>query len=580
MYFLALATDYDGTLAHDGVVTNETMTALWRFKASGRRVILVTGREMPDLRRVMPDLTVFDRIVAENGGVLHDPSTGMERLLAPPVPAVFSDRLRALNVGPLSIGRVVVATWEPHEATVLSVIHALGLELQIVFNKGAVMVLPPGVSKASGLRAALADLGLSAHNVVGVGDAENDHSFLSCCGCSAAVANALPTLTSEVDIVLAGDHGAGVVELMERVLAEDAGLAPMAKHAIAFGQDVPGRTAYLTPHGGNVLIVGPSGHGKSTLATALTEQMLEHGFAFFVLDPEGDYYELEHAVCVGSAATPPHILDALKLHEETGLNLVINTQAMTLGGRRKLFAELLAETAVLRATTGRPHWLVVDEAHEVLPAERSGPPPAIAATVDGAIFVTMYPDALDPDALRSVEVVLAYGPSPAVLLAPFARLTGIPLPMQLPAPGHGELLCWHPKSPDEPLVVRPIKPRQPHRRHIGKYATGDVGCVRSFYFRGPDCRLNLAARNLYDFIELAETVDASVWEHHLRAGDYAAWFQHVIRDDGLAHDARAVEENVLLEPSESRRLIRRAIWRRYAAPCRRQAQANERVDSP
>ena len=137
MYFLALATDYDGTLAADGAVSAEAMAALQRFKASGRRVILVTGREIPDLLKVMPDLSVFDRIVAENGGLLYDPATGMERLLAQPIPAVFADRLRALGVAPLSVGRVVVATWGPHEATVLAVIRELGLELQIVFNKGA-----------------------------------------------------------------------------------------------------------------------------------------------------------------------------------------------------------------------------------------------------------------------------------------------------------------------------------------------------------------------------------------------------------------------------------------------------------
>ena len=572
MYFLALATDYDGTLAADGAVSAEALAALQRFKASGRRVILVTGREIPDLRQVMPDLSVFDRIVAENGALLYDPATGAERLLAQPAPGVFTDRLRALNVMPLSVGRVVVATWEPHEATVLAVIRELGLELQIIFNKGAVMVLPPGVSKASGLRAALADFDLSAHNVVGVGDAENDHSFLSCCGCSAAVANALPTLRNEVDIVLAGDHGAGVIELVDRMIAEDARLAPIVKHGLPVGQDASGRIAYLAPYGGNVLIVGPSGYGKSTLATALTEQMQDRSFAFFVLDPEGDYYELQHTVCVGSAATPPHILDALKLHQETSLNLVVNTQALTLGGRRKLFAQLLTEAPLLRAATGRPHWLVIDEAHEVLPAERSGPPPAIAGMTTGTIFVTMYPEALDADVLRSVEVVLAYGSSPAALLTPFAKEIGVELPPLLPVPARGELLFWRPRSQEEPLLIRPIKPRQPHRRHIGKYATGDVGQWRSFYFRGPSCEINLAAHNLYDFVEIAEAVDTPTWEHHLRAGDYSAWFKNVIRDDGLARDARAIEENASLGPAESRRMIRRAIWRRYAAPCRRHAE--------
>ena len=112
---------------------------------------------------------------------------------------------------------MIVATWEPHEAKPSSkTIHDLGLELQVIFNKGAVMVLPSGVNKATGLAAALAELGLSPHNAVGVGDAENDHAFLRVCECSAAVANALPAVKDTADIVMKGDHGAGVAELIDQ----------------------------------------------------------------------------------------------------------------------------------------------------------------------------------------------------------------------------------------------------------------------------------------------------------------------------------------------------------------------------
>src|SRR5262249_37067687 len=126
---------------------------------------------------------MFDRVIAENGALDYDPATEKERLLGPEPSPQFVARLRQMGVSPLSVGRCIVATWEPHETTVLQVIKELGLELQIIFNKGAVMVLPPGVNKAVGLAAALNDMQLSAHNVVGVGDAENDHAFLCACGC-------------------------------------------------------------------------------------------------------------------------------------------------------------------------------------------------------------------------------------------------------------------------------------------------------------------------------------------------------------------------------------------------------------
>jgi HAD superfamily hydrolase (TIGR01484 family) len=204
MDIICLATDYDGTLADDGVVDEPTIHALDEFKRSGRKLILVTGRELPDLAGCFSRFDLFDRIVAENGALLFNPATKKERPLAPEPPKAFVDALREKRVHPLSVGRSIVATWEPHETTVLETIRELGLELQIVFNKGAVMVLPGGVNKASGLWAALDDLGLSAHKVVGIGDAENDHAFMQASSYAVAVANALPGVKDEADLVTNG----------------------------------------------------------------------------------------------------------------------------------------------------------------------------------------------------------------------------------------------------------------------------------------------------------------------------------------------------------------------------------------
>ena len=210
MRYYALACDYDGTLASQGRVDEKTLAALERLRNSGRRLILVSGRELDDLLRVFPDVELFDRIVAENGALLYRPATREEKPLGRRPPKKFISALRKQGVSPLSAGRVIVATWEPNETTVFKAIRDLGLELQVIFNKGAVMVLPSGVNKATGLNAALGELGLSPHNVVGVGDAENDHAFLSLCECSVAVANALPIVKEHVDLVTEADHGAGV----------------------------------------------------------------------------------------------------------------------------------------------------------------------------------------------------------------------------------------------------------------------------------------------------------------------------------------------------------------------------------
>ncbi len=221
MKWLALATDFDGTLAHDGVVPDVTLQALARARQCGLVTILVTGRELRDFGPLGFDLKWFNLVVAENGAVLFDPATAMESLLAPAPSADFVEELRRQNVSPLSVGMSIVATEEPHEVIVIETIKRLGLELAVTFNKGAVMILPAGVNKASGLSAALEKLDLPADAVVGVGDAENDHAFLKQCGLAVAVANALPSVKESARLVTQGKAGEGVAELISSILNDE-----------------------------------------------------------------------------------------------------------------------------------------------------------------------------------------------------------------------------------------------------------------------------------------------------------------------------------------------------------------------
>lgn len=219
MDYFALATDYDGTLACRGAVAAPTLNALTRLRESGRKLILVTGRELPDLQKVFPALGICDRVVAENGALLYTPRTGEQRVLGSAPKPTFVEKLRMRGVRPLSVGASIVSTREPYQTVVLEVIHELGLELQVIFNKGSVMVLPSGVNKKSGLEAALAGLGIAPEQVVGVGDAENDHAFLQYCGWSAAVADALPAVKETANFTTRAPHAEGVVELIGMLLA-------------------------------------------------------------------------------------------------------------------------------------------------------------------------------------------------------------------------------------------------------------------------------------------------------------------------------------------------------------------------
>src|SRR3569833_3133286 len=134
MRYHILATDYDGTLATHGGISEDILNELRTFKASGRRLILVTGREMKDLVEVFPEYKIMDYIVAENGALVHEPATGKETLLGPPPDEAFVKALRDRGVHPISVGKVIIATWEPHEQTVLDVIKASASERLVIFN--------------------------------------------------------------------------------------------------------------------------------------------------------------------------------------------------------------------------------------------------------------------------------------------------------------------------------------------------------------------------------------------------------------------------------------------------------------
>lgn len=222
MRYFALASDYDGTLAHDGVVDEPTVEAVERLLQSGRKLILVTGRELGDLQSVFPRLDLCERVVAENGAVLYNPVTHEKTILAERPPDSFIESLRSKGVENMSIGDVIIATWHPFEQHALDAIRETGLELQVIFNKDAVMILPSGTNKMTGLCSALEELRLSRHNVIGIGDAENDHAFLNSCECSVAVANAIDSLKERADFVAAAARGRGVAEVIDKLIENDA----------------------------------------------------------------------------------------------------------------------------------------------------------------------------------------------------------------------------------------------------------------------------------------------------------------------------------------------------------------------
>jgi hypothetical protein len=568
MRYLALVADYDGTIAAGGRVSAETVAAMGRLRQSGRRAILVTGRRLDELLTACPQLDMFDYVVAENGALVYAPRTQTETPLGKLPPPEFIERLRGLGVNEIEQGRVIVSTWLPHHIAVLRAIQELGLELQVIFNRAAVMVLPPGVTKATGLDYALRKLGLSFHEAVGVGDAENDYSFLERCECAVAVANAVPAIRRLAAFVTRGEAGHGVTELIDELIADDLARieGKLKQHFIPIGLHADGTPVSVPPYGVNILIAGPSAAGKSTVAAGIVERLIERSYQICVIDPEGDYGPSQGVITLGDRDHAVSINEVLAILEDPKINLNVNLLGIPLPDRPEFFGQFFPGLRILRTRAGRPHWVVLDEAHHLLPVEWGHLAEALPRQLGETILITVEPDHLAPAILSLVDIVIAVGPLPDKTLRGFGRGSGddVPLPAGLSYKA-GYAVVWFRHSGMPPFAVKIIPGSRDRVRHRRKYAEGNMR-YHSFYFRGPQGRQNLRAHNLTVFSQLAEGIDEDTWLFHLYRGDYSRWFRDAVKDPYLADQTERIEQRSNLAPAETRDLIRRLIDARYTLP--------------
>jgi hypothetical protein len=398
---------------------------------------------------------------------------------------------------------------------------------------------------------------LSPRNVVAVGDAENDHAFLALAECAVAVADAIPALKERADHVTRARDGQGVIELIEEHVLDDlsAILPRLTRHHLTLGHAADGKPVTVPAHRASVLIVGPSESGKSTLTGLLVERIVRAGRSLCLLDPEGDHQalaELEGSLVLGgkterALATPEEVEQLLR--RPAGC-LVLNLSALSMAEKVTYATKILPVVAAVRATSGLPHWLIIDEAHHIVPAEGSAAVDLVRAGSESLALITMSPDLLATDVRREVRTMLTTDPTAAEGGPPLARGEA----MLVPLDGSGT-----------PPVRFRVAPREvEHRRHLRKYTEGELPADRSFYFRGPEEKLNLRAANLVRFVELADGVDEATWTHHLRSGDYSRWLRQMIKDPDLADEVAAIERDRALNAGDSRRRVLDALRTRYA----------------
>jgi hydroxymethylpyrimidine pyrophosphatase-like HAD family hydrolase len=551
MKLSVIALDYDGTIARNDALEPTVRSAIAAARTRGVTVLLVTGRILEDLRRVAGDLHFVDGVIAENGAIVHFPDNAHTSTLAPAVPDAFVAELRRRGI-PFGAGRSLVDADAADAPRLLEVIRALELPLVLLFNGGRVMVLPQGVSKATGLHAALDTLRLSARNTVAIGDAENDHELLRLAEVGVAVEWASPALRAAADIVLPGS-GPPAVAAYVRTLAESGQLPipPRARRRLRLGHTEDGREFSLAVRGRNVLVAGDAKSGKSWVAGLLCEQLILHGYCVCVIDPEGDYRSLEALPGVsvlGGEDPPPAPRDLLRALRYPDRSVVIDLSHRPQDEKIEYIRAVLPALNEIRHRTGLPHRIVVDEAHYFL--QDAGARHLLDLDRNGYTVVTYWASRLPKELLSATEVMIVTRESNPAEIEALRRwcstcdqvdrsrwgLLGqlrvgqaVALPITEEAGGDLRLFTIAPRL-------------TPHVRHREKYVDVPVTEHRAFVFAANGQLSGQRARTLRQFVAIVEHAPAALFEGYLQRGDFSRWIGDVFGDYPLATELRALEE--------------------------------------
>jgi hydroxymethylpyrimidine pyrophosphatase-like HAD family hydrolase len=549
-FFRAVAFDLDGTLTEHDTLLTQALKSIERARAA-RRMVLVTGRIMSDLRRSFPGLAEqFDAVVTENGAASH--SAHGERLLAEPVDPALDKALA--DRGVISHRGVAVLAIDGDAGTATEVVTDLGLDCHVVRNRGAAMILPAGVTKGSGLLRALDELGLSTHNSISIGDAENDLALLHAAEVGVAVANAVPSLAQHADVVFDRHSREAIPALLEGPLL--AGRQPLcpARRWITIGQFDDGRPTRVPGSQASLLITGDSGAGKSYLAGLLAERWIDAGYSVFVVDREGDYFGLANRPgvhLVDAAVYLPSPSDLFAITRPSRSSLVLDLSGLSADEKLDYVRRLPAAISAERARHGIPHWVIHDEAHEELWADNTQTA-RLTVAEPGVCLVTWHPDGLPDNVRRSIDVTIA---------------------VSAPTTGHGAsrpLRADLRFAGDPPQAFRIDAQLSPHVRHQHKYATTPLPTHRGFHFYGGHGQPHTVVATLEEFSRHLRHCDLDTLDYHLTRGDFSRWVLGVLDDHDLGTDLAAIERDLILErTSELERARQRAIdsiERRYLRP--------------
>lgn len=265
-----IAIDLDGTLLNNQKeISPANKRALQAAKDQGVKIVICTGRPLRAIRPYLTELDLKnpgDYAITFNGGLVQQNDTGaviekaaltfaqvqelitVAEALALPLDVVSDEIVWSLptaegrqsiygQLNPLlDVRDTTVAQLDPealynkavvaYEQTYLDqqlakVSPAVRSEFEVIKTRDVLLeFMPKGITKAYGIDLLAKKLGITAAEVMAIGDEENDLPMIAYAGIGVAMANAVPLVKAAADVLTGSNEADGVTQVIEKYVLE------------------------------------------------------------------------------------------------------------------------------------------------------------------------------------------------------------------------------------------------------------------------------------------------------------------------------------------------------------------------
>jgi hypothetical protein len=246
-------------------------------------------------------------------------------------------------------------------------------------------------------------------------------------------------------------HGDGVLEVIADLIESDLARTPpkAPRRLVTLGKDAHGARIAFPTAGVSMVVAGRARSGKTALVRGLVARACTMGYQFCVIDTRGDYLDFSPAVVLGSRDHAPEVMEVLTALEKPEIDAVVALCGLPSGARPAFITDLVRRLGALQEATGRPHWIVVDEAQQALPARGLKDEVALEPA-ENTIYVSREAAHLPADLLAGANAIVASGDGAGEELEAIAA----PKPPEaLRDPHQGEALVWSRRAGTAPMLV-------------------------------------------------------------------------------------------------------------------------------